>query len=125
MKHAVSSPDAPKALGPYSQAVRAGDLLFLSGQVPIDPLTGSLVEGDIAVQTRRVLDNLGAVLAAGGRSFADVVRATVFLVDMEDFAAMNVVYGEYFSSPCPARSTVAVARLPKDSRIEIDVIASY
>jgi 2-iminobutanoate/2-iminopropanoate deaminase len=125
MKHAVNSPDAPRAIGPYSQAVRSGDWLFLSGQVPIDPATGNLVEGDIAVQTRRALDNLGAVLAAGGRSFTDVVRTTVFLADMDDFAAMNAVYGEYFTQPYPARATVAVARLPKDARIEIDLIASY
>jgi 2-iminobutanoate/2-iminopropanoate deaminase len=125
MKQAVSSPDAPKAIGPYSQAVRAGQLLFVSGQVPLDPATGQLVNGDIAAQTRRVFDNLGAVLKAGGRSFADVVRTTVFLVDMNDFAKMNVVYGQYFSEPYPARATVQVARLPKDARVEIDVMASF
>jgi 2-iminobutanoate/2-iminopropanoate deaminase len=125
MKQAVSSPDAPKAIGPYSQAVRAGQLLFVSGQVPLDPGTGQLVNGDISAQTRRVFDNLGAVLKAGGRSFADVVRTTVFLADMNDFAAMNEVYGQYFSEPYPARATVQVARLPKDARIEIDVIASF
>jgi 2-iminobutanoate/2-iminopropanoate deaminase len=125
MKQAVSSPDAPKAIGPYSQAVRAGQLLFVSGQVPLDPSTGQLVSGDIAAQTRRVFDNLGAVLKAGGRSFADVVRTTVFLADMNDFAAMNEVYGQYFSEPYPARATVQVARLPKDARVEIDVIASF
>jgi 2-iminobutanoate/2-iminopropanoate deaminase len=125
MKHAVSSPDAPKAIGPYSQAVRAGQLLFVSGQVPLDPSTGQLVNGDIATQTRRVFDNLGAVLKAGGRSFTDVVRTTVFLADMNDFAAMNEVYGQYFSEPYPARATVQVARLPKDARVEIDVIASF
>jgi 2-iminobutanoate/2-iminopropanoate deaminase len=125
MKQAVSSPDAPKAIGPYSQAVRAGQLLFVSGQVPLDPSTGQLVNGDIAAQTRRVFDNLGAVLKAGGRSFADVVRTTVFLADMNDFAAMNEVYGQYFSEPYPARATVQVARLPKDARVEIDVIASF
>jgi 2-iminobutanoate/2-iminopropanoate deaminase len=125
MKQAVSSPDAPKAIGPYSQAVRAGQLLFLSGQVPLDPATGQIVDGDIAAQTRRVFDNLGAVLKAGGRSFADVVRTTVFLADMNDFAAVNEVYGQYFSEPYPARATVQVARLPKDARVEIDVIASY
>ena len=125
MKQAVSSPDAPKAIGPYSQAVRAGQLLFVSGQVPLDPSTGQLVNGDIAAQTRRVFDNLGAVLKAGGRSFADVVRTTVFLADMNDFAAMNEVYGQYFSQPYPARATVQVARLPKDARVEIDVIASF
>ena len=125
MKQAVSSPDAPKAIGPYSQAVRAGQLLFLSGQVPIDPATGLMIDGDIAAQTRRVFENLGAVLKAGGRSFADVVRTTVFLADMNDFAAVNEVYGQYFTEPYPARATVQVARLPKDARVEIDVIASY
>ena len=125
MKQAVSSPDAPKAIGPYSQAVRAGQLLFLSGQVPLDPATGQIVDGDIAAQTHRVFKNLGAVLAAGGRSFADVVRTTVFLADMNDFAAVNAVYGEYFTEPYPARATVQVARLPKDARVEIDLIATF
>jgi 2-iminobutanoate/2-iminopropanoate deaminase len=125
VKSAVSSPDAPKAIGPYSQAVRAGQLLFLSGQVPLDPATGQIVAGDIAAQTRRVFENLAAVLTAGGRSFADVVRTTVFLADMNDFAAMNDVYGQYFKEPYPARATVQVARLPKDARVEIDLIASY
>ena len=125
MKQAVSSPDAPKAIGPYSQAVRAGQLLFVSGQVPLDPATGQIVDGDIAAQTRRVFANLGAVLAAGGRSFADVVRTTVFLADMSDFAAVNEIYGQYFLEPYPARATVQVARLPKDARVEIDLIASY
>jgi 2-iminobutanoate/2-iminopropanoate deaminase len=125
MKQAVSSPDAPKAIGPYSQAVRAGQLLFLSGQVPLDPATGEIVSGDIAAQTRRVFENLAAVLKAGGRSLSDVVRTTVFLADMSDFAEVNKVYGSYFSEPYPARATVQVARLPKDARVEIDVIASY
>ncbi len=125
MKQAVSSPDAPKAIGPYSQAVRAGQLLFVSGQVPLDPATGQIVDGNIAAQTRRVFDNLDAVLKAGGRSFADVVRTTVFLADMNDFAAVNEVYGTYFSEPYPARATVQVARLPKDARVEIDLIASF
>jgi 2-iminobutanoate/2-iminopropanoate deaminase len=125
MKRAVSSPDAPKAIGPYSQAVRAGQLLFVSGQVPLDPATGQIVAGDIAAQTRRVFDNLGAVLKAGGRSFADVVRTTVYLADMNDFATVNEVYGTYFSEPYPARATVQVARLPKDARVEIDVIATF
>ena len=125
MKRAISSPDAPKASGPYSQAVRAGQFLFVSGQVPLDPSTGQIVEGDIEAQTRRVFANLAAVLAAGGRSFADVVRTTVFLADMNDFATVNEVYGQYFSEPYPARATVQVARLPKDARVEIDVIASY
>ena len=125
MKHAVSSPDAPAAIGPYSPAVRAGHLLFVSGQVPIDPATGQLIEGDIGAQTRRVLDNVGALLKAGERSFTDVVRTTVFLADMNDFGAVNAIYGQYFSEPYPARATVQVARLPKDARVEIDVIASY
>jgi len=125
MKHAISSQKAPKAIGPYSPAVRAGQLLFVSGQVPIDPATGNMIDGGIADQTRRVLDNIGELLLAAGRSFGDVVRTTVFLADMNDFAAMNEVYGEYFVEPYPARATVQVARLPKDSRVEIDVIASY
>src|SRR5580765_661625 len=125
MKQAISSADAPKAIGPYSQAVRAGQLLFLSGQVPLDPVTGHMVEGDVAAQTRRVFENLRAVLEAGGRSFADVVRTTVFLADMNDFGAMNEVYGQYFTAPYPARATVQVARLPRDARVEIDLIASF
>ena len=124
-KRAISSDSAPKAIGPYSPAIRAGQLLFVSGQVPLDPATGQMVAGGIAEQTRRVLDNLGAVLSAGGRSFADVVRTTIFLADMDDFAAVNEIYGQYFSEPYPARATVQVARLPKDARVEIDVIASY
>ena len=122
---AISSPDAPKAIGPYSQAVRAGQLLFASGQIPTDPATGAIVDGDVAAQTRRVFDNLNAVLKAANLSFANVVRTTVFLADMNDFAAMNEVYGQYFSEPYPARATVQVARLPKDARVEIDVIASF
>lgn len=125
MKHAVASPDAPKAIGPYSQAVRAGQFLFASGQIPTDPATGAIVEGNVEVQTHRVFDNLGAVLAAANLSFADVVRTTVFLADMNDFATMNAVYGTYFSEPYPARATVQVARLPKDARVEIDLIAAY
>jgi 2-iminobutanoate/2-iminopropanoate deaminase len=125
VKHAISSPGAPKAIGPYSPAIRAGQLLFVSGQVPIDPATGEMISGGIADQTRRVLDNIGELLLAGGRSFGDVVRTTVFLADMNDFGAMNAVYGEYFAEPYPARATVQVARLPKDARVEIDVIAVY
>jgi 2-iminobutanoate/2-iminopropanoate deaminase len=125
MKQAIDSQDAPKAIGPYSPAVRAGSLLFVSGQVPIDPSTGNLVDGDIAAQTRRVLDNLGALLTAGGLTFGDVVRTTIFLADMGDFARVNEVYGTYFSEPFPARATVQVARLPKDARVEIDAIAQY
>ena len=125
MKQSISSADAPKAIGPYSPAVRAGQLLFVSGQVPIDPATGDMVSGAIAVQTRRVLDNVGALLNAADRSFRDVVRTTVFLADMNDFAVMNEVYGTYFTAPAPARATVQVARLPRDARVEIDAIASY
>jgi len=125
MKQAISSSGAPKAIGPYSPAIRAGQLLFVSGQVPLDPATGQMIEGDITAQARRVLDNIGALLTSGGRSFADVVRTTIFLADMNDFAAVNDVYGQYFSEPYPARATVQVARLPKDARVEIDAIASY
>ena len=123
MRQAVSTEKAPKAIGPYSQAVRAGSLLFVSGQIPIDPATGDLVKADIGTQTRRVFDNLSAILKAAGASLDHVVRTTVFLADMGDFAAMNEVYAGYFSTPAPARSTVQAARLPKDARIEIDVIA--
>ncbi len=125
MKIPVSSPQAPNAIGPYSPAVRAGDLLFVSGQVALDPKTGSLVTGDIRAETRQVMENLRALLAAGGLDFSAVVRTTVFLADMNDFAAMNEVYGLYFGQPYPARATVQVSRLPRDARVEIDVIASY
>jgi 2-iminobutanoate/2-iminopropanoate deaminase len=123
VKQALSSADAPKAIGPYSPAVRSGPLVFISGQVPIDPSTGNLIDGDIAAQTRRVLDNLGALLQAAGLSYIHVVRTTVFLADMNDFSTMNQAYATYFSEPYPARSTVQVSRLPKDARVEIDVIA--
>ena len=125
MKTAISSPDAPQALGAYSPAIRAGQLLFLSGQIALDPVTGQLIEGDVAAQTRRVMDNLGALLKAATLSFRDVVRTTIFLADIGDFQAMNEVYGTYFTFPPPARATVEVARLPKDARVEIDAIASY
>ena len=124
MRQAVSTPSAPAAIGPYSQAIKAGNLLFVSGQVPIDPATGNLVPGDIAAQTRRVFQNLGEILKAAGTSFDAVVRSTVYLKDMNDFAAMNEVYGTFFTAPAPARATVQVARLPKDAMVEIDVIAS-
>jgi 2-iminobutanoate/2-iminopropanoate deaminase len=123
MREAVSSAGAPKAIGPYSQAIRAGSLLFVSGQIPIDPATGDLVQGDIAAQTHRVFQNLQAILEAAGTSFDHVVRATVYLADMNDFARVNEVYGSYFASPAPARATVQAARLPRDARVEIDVIA--
>jgi 2-iminobutanoate/2-iminopropanoate deaminase len=122
-RQAVATETAPRAIGPYSQAIRAGNLLFVSGQVPIDPATGALVDGDIRAQTRRVLDNIGEILRAAGASYDAVVRATVFLADLGDFAAMNEVYATYFPPPPPARSTVEVSRLPRDARIEIDVIA--
>jgi 2-iminobutanoate/2-iminopropanoate deaminase len=124
-KHAVSSSNAPQAIGPYSPAVRVGQLLFVSGQIPLDPQTGAIVDGDVRAQTRRVFESIGALLSAGGLGYDDVVRTTVFLADLEDFAAMNEVYGSYFGAPPPARSTVQVARLPKNARLEIDVIASY
>ncbi len=125
MKQAIASPGAPKAIGPYSPALRAGQLLFVSGQVPFDPVTGAMVEGGITPQARRVLQNIGALLEAAGLSFKDVARTTVFLADMNDFGAMNDVYRTFFVEPFPARSTVQAARLPRDARIEIDVIASY
>ena len=124
-KQALSSPKAPRAIGPYSAALRAGQLLFISGQIPIDPETAAIVDGDIGVQTRQVLRNIGALLEAAGLSAAHVVRTTVFLADMNDFAAMNEVYRSFFNEPYPARSTVQAARLPRDARIEIDVIASF
>ena len=123
MRDAVSTPAAPAAIGPYSQAIRAGSLLFVSGQIAIDPESNTLVEGDVAVQTHRVFRNLAAVLEAAGSSLDRVVRTTVYLADMNDFSAMNDVYGAYFSSPAPARATIQAARLPKDARVEIDVIA--
>jgi 2-iminobutanoate/2-iminopropanoate deaminase len=125
VRQAISTLSAPKAIGPYSQAIRAGSLLFVSGQVPIDPETGYLVDGDIAAQTHRVFQNISHILRAAGASFDHVVRTTVFLADMNDFAVVNEVYATYFSAPEPARATVQVSRLPKDSRIEIDVIASF
>ena len=123
MRQAIATPLAPAAIGPYSQAIRAGSLLFVSGQVPIDPATGQIVDGDIAAQTHRVFRNISEILKAAGASFEHVVRTTVFLADMNDFGAMNAVYGDYFTAPAPARATVQVSRLPKDARIEIDVIA--
>jgi len=123
VKHAISSPGAPKAIGPYSSALRADPFLFVSGQVPFDPVTGNMVDGDIRVQTQRVLENIGALLNSGGLMYSHVVRTTVFLVDMNDFAAMNEVYRTFFVEPYPARSTIQAARLPRDARIEIDVIA--
>lgn len=123
MKQAISAPGGPAAIGPYSPALRADPFLFVSGQVPVDPATGTMVDGDIGTQTRRVLENVGALLSAAGLSFASVVRTTVFLADLNDFAAMNDVYRAFFTEPFPARSTIQAARLPRDARIEIDVIA--
>ena len=123
MRQAVSTPSAPAAIGPYSQGIRAGSLLFVSGQIPLDPETATMVEGDVAVQTHRVLRNLAAILEAAGSSFDRVVRTTVYLADMNDFAVMNDVYASYFTSPAPARSTIQAARLPKDARVEIDAVA--
>jgi 2-iminobutanoate/2-iminopropanoate deaminase len=123
-RQAVSSADAPQAIGPYSQAIRAGTLLFVSGQIPLDPATGVMVDGDIAAQTHRVFANLRAILAAAGVTFDNVLRTTVYLADMNDFAIVNEIYGTYFSSPAPARATVQAARLPKDARVEIDLIAA-
>lgn len=124
MREAVSTSAAPAAIGPYSQAIRAGSLLFVSGQIPIDPATGVMIDGDIAAQTHRVLRNLAGILEAAGTSLDRVVRTTVYLSDMNDFAAMNEVYGTYFTPPAPARATVQAARLPRDARVEIDVIAT-
>jgi len=124
-REAIVSAGAPKAVGPYSAAVRSGGLLFLSGQIPLDPVSGQMVQGDVQAATRRVMDNLGALLASAGLSYASVVRTTIFLADMNDFAAVNEVYGSYFSEPYPARATVQVAALPKGARVEIDAIASF
>ena len=124
MREAITTPEAPAAIGPYSQAIKAGNLLFLSGQIPLDPATGQLVPGGIDSQTRRVFANIGAILKAAGLSFANVVSATVYVADMNDFGKVNEIYATYFSAPAPARATVQVARLPKDALVEIQVIAS-
>jgi 2-iminobutanoate/2-iminopropanoate deaminase len=123
MREAITTPDAPAAIGPYSQAVKVGNQLFLSGQIPLDPKTGSLVDGGIEPQTRQVFRNIAAILKAAGASFDNVVSAGVFLSDMNDFGKMNAIYAEYFSAPAPARATVQVARLPKDCLVEIQVTA--
>lgn len=125
MKTVLFTSDAPAAIGPYSQAIRAGDLLFVSGQIPLDPATGELIpQQDIQSQTTRVLQNLSAILAKAGGSLDNVVKTTVFLKDMEDFAEMNQVYQTFFTTDCPARSAVQVGRLPKDVRVEIEAIAA-
>ena len=127
LKTAVSTPNAPAAIGPYSQAIRIGDFLYTSGQVALDPASGQIVAGGIEAQTTRVLENLNTVLEAAGADLSQVFKTTVFLKDMNDFAAMNAIYGKYFApegTVAPARSTVEVARLPKDALVEIEVIAA-
>ena len=124
MKRAIATEAAPKAVGPYSQAIASGDLLFCAGQIPLDPKTGELVGADVAAQTERVCDNIRGVLAANAMTFADVVKTTVFLTTMDDFAAMNAVYARYFPEPFPARSTVAVVGLPRGAKVEIEVTAA-
>jgi len=127
MRRTVASPEAPKAIGPYSQAVlvesAAGKTLYCSGQIPLDPHTGEMVPGDATAQTERIMSNVEALLAAAGMTFADVVKSTVFLVDLADFAAMNAVYGRRFPESPPARSTVQVAALPRGARVEVEVLA--
>lgn len=123
MKEIIATENAPGAIGPYSQAVKAGNMVFCSGQIPIDVATGEFVSDDVAEQTRQVLTNLSAVLEAAGTSLNNVVKTTVFLADMNDFTAMNEVYAEFFSENKPARATVQAARLPKDARVEIECIA--
>jgi 2-iminobutanoate/2-iminopropanoate deaminase len=123
VREAISTPNAPAAIGPYSQAIRAGNMLFLSGQIPTDPATGALVSGGIEPQTHQVFRNIGEILKSAGASFDQVVSASVFLADMNDFGKMNEVYATYFSPPAPARATVQVARLPKDCLVEIQVTA--
>ena len=123
MKEIIATEDAPRAIGPYSQAVRAGNFVFASGQIPIDPATGEFVPGGIAEQTEQVLKNLTALFAAAGVGLDQIVKTTVFLADMNDFTAMNEVYGRFFSEAPPARATVQAARLPRDAKVEIEAIA--
>ncbi|MEO8673593.1 MAG: RidA family protein [Tahibacter sp.] len=118
----IVSNDAPQAIGPYSQAVRVGNAIYTSGQIPLDPASGTLITGDIATQTRRVFDNLKAVCNAAGATFADVARVGIYLTDLADFAAVNAVMAEYFRAPYPARSTIGVAALPKGAQVEIDFV---
>ena len=124
MRQAVSTPTAPAAIGPYSQAIKAGNLLFLSGQIPLDPATATIVEGGIAAETRQVFHHIGEILKAAGVSFDAIVSATVYVADMNDFGKVNEIYATCFATPAPARATVQVARLPKDARVEIQVIAA-
>ena len=123
MKELITAAGAAKAIGPYSPALRIGNLLFLSGSIPLDPVSGQLVEGGIKEQTTRVMENIKALLAAAGADFSKVARTTVFMVDLAEFGAMNEIYSSYFTAPYPARSTVQVVKLPRDVRVEIDVIA--
>ena len=125
MKKIIATADAPAAVGPYSQAVAVGGLLFCAGQIPLDPATGEMVHGEVAAQTDRVCRNIEAVLKANDMTFAHVVKTTVFLASMTDFAAMNAVYAKFFTEPFPARSTVAVAGLPRGAQVEIEVVASF
>lgn len=122
-KQIISTKEAPAAIGPYSQAVRVGDFVFVSGQIPLDPVTGEMETGDIEAQTRLVMKNLGAVLKAAGARFEDVVRSTIYLTDLGDFAKVNAIYGSHFSDQPPARATVQVSALPRGAKVEIDVIA--
>jgi 2-iminobutanoate/2-iminopropanoate deaminase len=122
-RQVIHSPNAPKAVGPYSHAVRSGSLVFTSGQIPLHPATGKLVDGDITEQAKRVMENLSAVLAASGTSFAHVVKTTIYLTDLGDFSAVNAVYGSYFPTDPPARSTVQVAALPLGAKVEIEAVA--
>jgi reactive intermediate/imine deaminase len=124
-RHAIASDHAPAAIGPYSQAVRSGKTVYLSGQIPLDPATGQLVEGDITVQTRRVFDNLQEVCRAAGGSLDDVMRIGIYVTDLGDFAAVNAVMADYFSAPYPARSTIEVAGLPRAARVEVDAILAF
>jgi 2-iminobutanoate/2-iminopropanoate deaminase len=123
MANTIATEKAPKAIGPYSQAIAAGNFIFTSGQIPLDPATQQMIQGDVRAQTERVMQNLEAVLAAAGATFANVVKATIFLADLGDFTVVNEVYGKRFPSNPPARSTVQVAALPKGARVEIDLIA--
>ena len=123
MREVISTSDGPKAIGPYSQAIKANNFVFVSGQIALDPVTNTLLTGDVGFQTERVLKNVSGILQAAGSDLSKVVRSTVFLKNMNDFTAMNEVYGKFFTTQPPARSTVEVARLPKDVLVEIDVIA--
>ena len=124
-KQAIQSDNAPAPIGPYSQAVKVGDTMYLSGQVPLDPVTGELIDGDIDAMARRIFDNLAAVMAAAGGSLADIVKLTIYLVDLNDFAKVKAVMAEYFQEPYPSRATVAIAGLPKGAPVEVEAIAHF